>query len=132
MIIEVVLADERVEYRFNAFIDSGSERSYLLDFLLDVLNCRVNKLPTREFIMKTFLAFARKRLLELKLLVKLPDTVCSIPFLVDKDIDNLIFKVKELSNAAFNIQTSGCKLAADFSRVHEDTVHDTVFMTLCQ
>ena len=35
---------------------------------------------------------------------------------------DLTFKVKELSNAAFNMQTSGCKLAADFSSVQEDTV----------
>ena len=92
------------------------------DSLLDVLNCRANKLPTREFVMKIFLGSARKLLLELKLLVKLPDCVCSIPFLVDKDMDNLTFKVKEISNAVFNTQASGCKLAADFSSVHEDTL----------
>ena len=71
--------------------------------------------------MKTFLGSARKRLQELKLLVKLPDCVCSIPFPGDKNMD-LTFKVKELSNAVFNIQASGCKLAAGFSSVHEDTV----------
>ena len=64
--------------------------------------------------MKTFLGSARKRLQELKLLVKLPDCVRSIPFLVDKDMDNLSFKVKEISNAAFNKQASGCELVADF------------------
>ena len=53
--------------------------------------------------------------------MKMPDRVCSIPFLVDNDM-NLTFKVKELSNVVFNMQTSGCKLAADFSSVHEDTV----------
>ena len=35
---------------------------------------------------------------------------------------DLIFKVKELSNAVFNIQASDCMLAADFSSVHEDSV----------
>ena len=69
--------------------------------------------------MKTFLGSARKRLQELILLVKLSDCACSIPFLVDKDMD-LTFK--ELNNAVFNMQTSGCKLAADFSTVYEDTV----------
>ena len=71
--------------------------------------------------MKTFLGSAWKRLQELKLLMKMPDRVCSIPFLVDKDMD-LTFKFKELSNAVFNMQTSGGKLAVDFSCVHEDTV----------
>ena len=116
-IMEVVLVYERVKYRLNALIDSGSERSYLAD----VINCRANKLPTREFVIKTFLGSTRKVLQELKLLVKLPDGVCSIPFLVDRDVD-LTFKVKELSNAVFNMQVGGCKLAADFSSVQEDTV----------
>ena len=71
--------------------------------------------------MQTFLGSARKLLQELKLLVKLPDCVFSIPFLVDKDMD-LTFKVKELSNAVFNMKASGCKLTEDFSSVHEDTV----------
>ena len=57
----------------------------------------------------------------MKFLVKLPDCVCSILFLVDKDMD-FTFKVKELSNAMFNMQSIGCKLAADFSSVREDTV----------
>ena len=91
-IIEVVLVYEGVEYRFNAFIDSDRERSYLADSLLDILNCSANKLPAREFVMKTFLGSDRKCLQEFKLLVKLPNCVCSIPFLVDKGMD-LTFKV---------------------------------------
>ena len=78
-------------------------------------------MPTQEFMIKTFLGSATKRLQELKLLVKLPNCVCSIPFLVDRDM-NLIFKINELCNPVFNMQASGCKLAADFSSVHEDTV----------
>ena len=35
---------------------------------------------------------------------------------------DLTFKVKGLSNAVLNMQASGCKLAADFSGVHEDSV----------
>ena len=54
-IMEVVSVYEGVEYRFNALIDSGSERSYLADFLQDVLNCRAYKLLTRRFEMKIFL-----------------------------------------------------------------------------
>ena len=46
-IMEVVPVYEGVEYRFNALIDSGSVRSYSADSLLDVRNCRANKLPTR-------------------------------------------------------------------------------------
>ena len=117
LIMEVVLVYDGVEYSFNALIDSGNVRSYLADSLLNVLNCKANKLPTRKFVMKTFLGSARKRLQELKL----PDCVYSIPFLVDKNVD-LTFKVKELSNAVFDMQASGCKLAADFLSVHEDTV----------
>ena len=71
--------------------------------------------------MKTFLGSARKRLKELELSVKFSDSDSSIPFLVDKSMD-LTFKVKELSNAVLNMQVSGCKLAADFSGVHEDYV----------
>ena len=41
---------------------------------------------------------------------------------MDKDMDHLPFKVEVLSNAVFDMQASGCKLAADFSSVHEDTV----------
>ena len=120
-IMEIVLVYEGVEYRFSALIDPGNECSNLADSLLDILNCWANKLPSREFVMKTFLGSAKKRLQEFKLLVKLPDCVCFIPYLVDKDMD-LTFKVKKLSNAMFNMQASGCKLAADFSSVHEDTV----------
>ena len=76
--------------------------------------------------MKTFLVSAKKRLQELKLLVKL-DGVCSIPFRVDKDMD-ITFKVKELSNAMFNMQASGCNLAGDFSSVHKDTVSVCSFL----
>ena len=117
-IMELVFVYKGVEYRFNVFIDSGSERSYLADSLQDVLNCRVNKLSTQEFVMKTFLGSARKLVQELKLFVKLPDAVCSIPFLVDKNMD-LTFKVKELCNAVFDMQACGCKLTADFSSVRE-------------
>ena len=120
-IMEVVLVYEGVEYRFNVLINSGSKCSYLADSLLDVLNFRANKLPTRGFVMKTVLGSVRKCLQEMKLLVKLPDCVCSYSFLVDKDMD-LTFRVKELRNTAFNMQISGCKLAADFSSVPEDTV----------
>ena len=35
---------------------------------------------------------------------------------------DLTFKFKELSNAVFNMQASGCKLVVDFSSLHEDTV----------
>ena len=94
--MDIVFVYEGSEYRFNAHIDSGSERSYSADSLLDVLNCRANKLPTREFVKKIFLRSARKFLQELKLLVKLPDYVFSFPFLVDKDMD-FTFNVKELS-----------------------------------
>ena len=61
-IIEIVFLYEGVEYRFNTLIDPGSEYYYLADYLQDVLNCRANKLPTREFVMKTFLESARKLL----------------------------------------------------------------------
>ena len=44
----------------NVFIrNEVDERSYLADSLLDDLNCRANKLPTREFVMKTFLGSSR-------------------------------------------------------------------------
>ena len=95
-IMEVGLVYEEVEYRLNVLIDSGSERSYLADSLLQVQNCWSYKLPNREFVMKTFLWYARRRLQELKKSVKLPDCVGSIPFLGDKDMD-LTIKVKELS-----------------------------------
>ena len=99
--MEVVFVYEGFEYRYNALIDSYNKRSYLADSLPSVLNCRANKLPTREFVMKNFLGSARKRLHELKLLVKLLYCACSIPFLVDKHID-FTFKVKGISSTVFN------------------------------
>lgn len=121
LIMEVVVKYGGAEYRFNALIDSGSERSYLKESLLHVLTCGANTLPTREFVMKTFLGSARKRLREIELSLKLSNADGSIPFLVDSDMD-LTFKIKELSNAVLNMRASGYKLAADFSGVHEDSV----------
>ena len=91
-VMEVVIVyDDRIQI----------QSPYRLRSLLDVLNGRADTSPT--FVMKTFLGSAQKSLKELKLLVKLPDCVCSIPFLVDRDM-SLTFKAKELSNAEFNTQ----------------------------
>ena len=73
-----------------------------MDFLLDIFNCKADTLPTREFVMKAFLGSVRKRLKELELSVNLSDCECSIPFMVDRDMD-ITFKVKELNNAVLNM-----------------------------
>ena len=71
--------------------------------------------------MNTFLRSAQKRLKKLEVSVKLSDSDCSIPFLVDRDMKFTI-KVKELSDAVINMWASGCKLVAIFSGVHGDSV----------
>ena len=102
------------------YMEKRNECSYLADSLLDVLHCKAGALPTQEFVM-SFLRSAHKCLKGLELSVKLSD--CSISFLVYRDM-YLTFKMKEVNNAVLNMQASGCKLAVNFSDVHQDSLSE--------
>ena len=66
--------------KVNCPLDMGSQRSFLSDTALDVLNCHSAPIPKRDFVIKTFLGFARKILREIVLCVELLDSVYSVLF----------------------------------------------------
>ena len=76
----------------------------------------------RDFVIKTFLSSDRKSLREIVLRAELMDPESSAFFFqVDEDLD-LEFQVTGLSAAVQSFKASDIKLAANFSRVRENSI----------
>ena len=105
---------------FNFLFDTGSQRSYLSNSALELLNCNNKLIATVEYEVKTFLGSAKKTLKQLNLDVFYGrHKYHSRLMLVDDDFD-ISFNVKGLRNAISNIESKGCNLAALYSKDSDD------------
>ena len=85
--VEITVGRGHFLKKVNCLLDTGSQRSYLSDKVLDVLSCRSAPISKRDCIVKTFLGSTRKSLREIVLRIELLDSGYSVLFQEDEDLD---------------------------------------------
>ena len=113
-IIGLTVKYRNISYTFNCLFDSGSQRSYFAQDVIDNLNCGESRMTPVVFDVKTFITSQIKSLKETTLEIKVShDRFLTLPILVD-DSFNINFQIEEFPLVLSNLKQLNLKLSADF------------------
>ena len=120
-------------YKINVLVDSGSDRSYFPQSVLDTLQIDISSCSHAEWYnVNTFLGSGFKELKQIMLDVELtPGNKYPLPILIDDEFD-ISYKYKHLSSVLNNFKKLNFKLAAEFKGNNEIKIQGLIGVDLIQ
>ena len=120
----VTLSFKRGKYshKVKCLLDDGSQRSYISQEVMDILNCDVYNWSHLDYDVKTFLGSLKRSFKECVMDISIPGgREMPLPVLIDKEFD-IKLHVSDLPIAVNNIKSQGLKLADPFLDEHGEVI----------
>ena len=115
-IVQITVNYSKNSYSFNVLLDTGSQRSYFSDKVLNNLNINKDKLRNVPYEVKTYISSEIKQLKEVLLDVEIGhNKFLPLPILIDNYF-NIEFQIADLNKALSNFNNMNLNLAAKFNQ----------------
>ena len=125
-IVEVSVSNGKFNHSFNCLLDTGSQRSYFSEKILNKLKIDTINLNNVSYNVKTFVSSQVKNLKEIMLNVKVAgNNFLPLPILIDNSFE-ISFNITDLNKALMNFREKNIKLAAKYEHSDEISVNGLI------